>query len=87
MFYRINVYSDYIQAKMYVYPYRDIFIHLDISIKLFIFELLYPPENKNDRFSPSFMDCPCTKAHFSQFSQELMDFVFEDIWGKWRHCV
>ena len=35
---------------MYVYPEKDISIHLDISIRLFMFELLYPTENKNESF-------------------------------------
>ena len=32
--------------------YKDIFIHLNISIKLFMFERLQPTENNNVRFFP-----------------------------------
>ena len=47
---------------------KSFFIHLDVSIELLMFDLLYPIENTNYRFAPSFMDGPCTNAHFSQLS-------------------
>ena len=46
----INVYSvTYKQKHMFIHK-KDISIHLDSSIKLFNFDLLYPKENKNDSF-------------------------------------
>ena len=41
-----------VQEKMHLYPLKAIFIHLEISIKLLMFDLLYPTDHKIDRIFP-----------------------------------
>ena len=54
--------------------------HLLKFIKSSCLNLYIPQKIKMTGFSPSFIDCPWTNSHFSRFSEELMDFDFEDIW-------
>ena len=58
---------------------RSIFVHKKKSSCL---TLYIPQKIKMTGLSPSLnvMDCPCTNAHFSRFSKELMEFEFEGIW-------
>ena len=73
---------------MYLYPLKAIFINLEISIKLLMFDLLYPTYHNIDRVSLSFMDCPYINIYFSQFPQELLHFnLILRVSGKWRDCL
>ena len=71
---------------MYLYLLKAIFIHLEISIKLLMFDLLYPADHKADMIFPFIYVHIILIIILADFHKNCCTIILR-VSVKWRDCL